>query len=148
MQSREIGAPVAFMDAGSAINTGARRTGISGRDLRLDYASVTAEDIGENVSGSQVYDHNSNGNWALAVDKKGAMGSATKWVTGKIDEAGCSGTAVTIRLDQEESIIAVVQGHMCRFRITTHIETLRTGHEVLSRSLPVFSRAVAACGRN
>ena len=31
----------------------------------------------------------------------------TKWVNGKIDEAGCSGTQITIRSDQEEAIVAL-----------------------------------------
>ena len=52
------------------------------------------------------YDHNSNGILALVVDKKGATGSPTNWATGKIAEAGCSGTVVATRSDQEESIVA------------------------------------------
>ena len=41
------------------------------------------------------------------MDRKGATGPATKWVTGKIGEGACSGTAVTIRSDQVESIVAL-----------------------------------------
>ena len=79
-----------------------------GREFSLDYAFMTTEDIGEDMCPVLVgFDHVSNGIWALAVDQKGATRSSTKWVAGKIDEAGCAGTQVTIRSDQEESIIAL-----------------------------------------
>ena len=78
-----------------------------GREFSIEYAFMTAEDADEDVCPVLVgYDHNSNGIWALAVDRKGDTASSTKWVTGKIDEAGCSGTAVTIRSDLEESVVA------------------------------------------
>ena len=74
----------------------------------MDYAFMTAEEIGEDMCPVLVgFDHGSSGIWALAVDQKGPTRSSTKWVTGKIDESGCSGTAVTIRSDQEESILAL-----------------------------------------
>lgn len=53
------------------------------------------------------YDHDSRGIWAMAVDSKGVTESSTKWLDGKINEAGQSGTKVVIRSDQEESIIAL-----------------------------------------
>ena len=79
-----------------------------GREFSLDYAFMTAEDVGEDMCPVLIgFDHVSNGIWALAVDQKGATRSSTKWVASKIDEAGCAGTQVTIRSDQEESIIAL-----------------------------------------
>ena len=69
---------------------------------------MTAEDLGEDMCAVLVgYDHNSKGIWALAVDQKGATRSSTRWVNGKIEEAGCTGVPVTLRSDQEESIIAL-----------------------------------------
>ena len=69
---------------------------------------MTAEDVGEDMCPVLVgYDHESSGIWALAVDNKGATRSSVKWTTGKIDEAGCAGTAGTLGSDQEESIMAL-----------------------------------------
>ena len=69
---------------------------------------MTAEDIGEDMSPVLAgYDHDSSSIRALVADKKGATGSSTKWVTCKIDEAECSGTAATIRSDRKDSIIAL-----------------------------------------
>ena len=79
-----------------------------GNEFSLDYAFMTAEEVGEDMCPVLVgFDHNSKGIWALAVDQKGATRSSTKWVTGKIDEAGCAGIRVSIRSDQEESIMAL-----------------------------------------
>ena len=79
-----------------------------GREFSLDYAFMTAEDVGEDMCPVLIgYDHNSLGVWALAVEQKGVSEPVTKWVSGKIDEAGCSGTQVTIRSDQEEAIVAL-----------------------------------------
>ena len=79
-----------------------------GREFSLDSAFMTAEEIGEDMCPALVgYDHNSAGAWALAVEKKGVSETYTRWVNGKIDEAGCAGTPVTIRSDQEEAIVAL-----------------------------------------
>ena len=53
------------------------------------------------------YDHKSRGVWAMVVDSKGATESSTKWLNGKINEAGHSGTKIVMKSDQEESIIAL-----------------------------------------
>ena len=45
----------------------------------------------------------------MAVEKKGVSETVTKWINGKINEAGCAVTAVTIRLDQEEAIVALMK---------------------------------------
>ena len=79
---------------------------VTGREYSIDYAFTTAEDVGEDMCAVLVgYDHDSKGIWALAVDQKGATRPSVKWVTNKIDESGCAGTAITLRSDQEESII-------------------------------------------
>jgi hypothetical protein len=48
----------------------------------------------------------------VAVDAKGATKPSVQWVKSKIDEAGCSGTPVSLRSDQEESIMAL---ESCRY---------------------------------
>ena len=73
----------------------------------MDYAFMTAEDVGEDmcpvVAG---YDNDSHGIWALAVDAKVATKPAVQWVKGKIDESGCSGTPIALRSDQEGANMA------------------------------------------
>ena len=60
-----------------------------GREFSVDYAFMTAEDVGEDMCPVLVgYDNDSHGIWALAVDAKGATKSSVQWVNGKIDEAG------------------------------------------------------------
>ena len=51
------------------------------------------------------YDHRSRGIWAMAVDQKGPTGSSIAWMESKLNQAGCRGTKVVLRSDQEESII-------------------------------------------
>ena len=80
----------------------------TGRELSLDYAFMTAADVGEDMCPVLVwYDNNSHGIWALAVDAKGATNPAVQPVKGKVDEAGCSGTPITLRSEQEEAIMAL-----------------------------------------
>ena len=43
----------------------------------------------------------------MAVEKKGVSETVTKWINGKINEAGYAGTAITIRSDQEEATVAL-----------------------------------------
>jgi len=82
----------------------------TGREFSLDYAFMTAEDVGEDMCPVLVgYDNDSHGVWALAVDAKGATKPSVQWVKNKIDEAGCSGTPVSLRSDQEESIMALMR---------------------------------------
>ena len=65
----------------------------TGREFSLDYAFITAKDVGEDMCPVLVgYDNDSHGIWALAVDAKGATKPAVQCVKGKIDESGCSGT--------------------------------------------------------
>ena len=79
-----------------------------GREFSLDYAFMTAEEVGEDMCPVLIgYDHDSRGIWAIAVEAKGAVKSSVQFVKEKIDGAGCSGTSVSLRSDQEESILAL-----------------------------------------
>ena len=67
---------------------------------------MTAEDVGEDMYPVLFgYDNDSHGIWALAVAAKGATKPSVQWVKGNIDEAGCSRTPVSLRSDQDESIM-------------------------------------------
>ena len=80
----------------------------AGRELSLDYAFMTAEDVGEDMCQVLVgYDNDSHGIWALAVDAKGATKPSSQWVKGKVDEAGYSGTPISLRSDHEGSAMAL-----------------------------------------
>ena len=69
---------------------------------------MIAEEVGEDMCPVLVGDdHGSRGIRANAVEAKGPVKSSVQFVKGKIDDAGCSGTAVSIRSDQEESILAL-----------------------------------------
>ena len=43
-------------------------------------------------------DHRSKTIWAMAVNMKGPIDSAVKWLTGKIDQAGCKGSGCPLVL--------------------------------------------------
>ena len=69
---------------------------------------MTAEDVGEDMCPVFVgYDNDSHGIGAVAADAKGATKPSVQWVKGKVDEAGCSGTPISLRSDQDESIMAL-----------------------------------------
>ena len=69
---------------------------------------MTAEEVGEDMCPVLVgYDYDLRGVWAIAVEAKGPVKSSVQFVKGKIDDAGCSGTAVSIRSDLEKSILVL-----------------------------------------
>ena len=108
MQSTETGAHIVCLDAGSVISTGVQKAKTCWGSFSVDCAFMTAEDLCEDMCpflGG--YDYSAAGIWALAVDKKGVSETVTKWINGKINEAGCAGTAIIIRSDQEEAIVAL-----------------------------------------
>ena len=78
------------------------------KSSRNERTFMTAEDVGEDTCPVLVgYDNDSHGICALAVDTKGATKPSVQWVKGKVDEAGCSGTPISLMSDQEESIMAL-----------------------------------------
>ena len=69
-----------------------------GREFSMDYAFMTAEEIGEDMCPVIVgFDHGSSGIWALAVDQKGPSRSSTKWVLGKSMKQGAQAQQLTLR---------------------------------------------------
>lgn len=80
----------------------------TGREFSLDYAFITAEDVGEDTCPVLVgYDNDSHDVWPPVVNAKAATKPPVQWVKGKIDDSVCSGTPVSIRSDQEEAIMAL-----------------------------------------
>ena len=55
------------------------------------------------------YGHRSRGIWVMVVDHKGATTLSIAWMESKLNQAGCRGTKVVLRSDQEESIIALTK---------------------------------------
>ena len=77
-------------------------------ECSLDYAFMTAKDIGEDMCPVLVgYDNYSHRIWELAVDAKGATKPAVQWAKGKIYESGCSGPPIALRSVQEEAVMAL-----------------------------------------
>ena len=75
-------------------------------ELSIDYAFMTREgavgmdrdmkDV-DKVGATPILvgcDHRSKAVWAMATNMKGPTDSAVKWLTGKIDQAGCRGVKV------------------------------------------------------
>ena len=63
------------------------------------------------------YDYDSRGIWAIEDEAKGPVQSSVQFVKGKIDDAGGSGTAVSIRSNQEESIHRQAETFMLEFTV-------------------------------
>ena len=88
-------------------------------EFSIDYAFMTPEGVVEmerdmkevnKVGATPILDgcdHRSKAVWFMATNMKGPTDSAVKWLTGKIDQAGCRGVKVVLKSDQEESIIAL-----------------------------------------
>ena len=88
-------------------------------EFSVDYGFMTPEgeiDLDKNFeseerSGASAvligYDHQSKGVWAMVADHKGPTPSTVKWLTEKIEQAGCKGVKIVLKSDQEESIMAL-----------------------------------------
>ena len=101
-----------------------------------------SEDIGEDMCPGLVgYDNDSHGIWALAVDTKGATRPAVQWVNGKINEAGCLGTQITLRSDQEEAILALKKA----VAIYRQAETVMLESPVRDSKANGAAESVASC---
>ena len=78
-----------------------------GVTLSLDDCFMTPEDSEDDMHAILVvYDHSKFGLWTLAVERKGPDESVVKWPTEKMEECGYTGARLTIKSDQEPSMIA------------------------------------------
>lgn len=80
-----------------------------GVTISIDYAFMTPEDAEEGVPPILVAcDDSTDAVWAMQVDSKGVeAGVGVDWLFGKLEFAGYSGMRITIKSDQEPSIMAL-----------------------------------------
>ena len=80
-----------------------------GVTIRMDYCFLSSDDGAEgDPKVLVVHDDKSEALWALAVKAKGiGAPEVSAWVAQKLEEAGYRGMPVTIKTDQEESIMAL-----------------------------------------
>ena len=77
--------------------------------ISMDYCFLTSDDGGDEVDPKVlvVHDDKTQAMWALAVRAKGSAPEVAAWVVQKIEEAGYRGMPISIKTDQEESIMAL-----------------------------------------
>ena len=79
-----------------------------GVTISIDYAFRTAEEAEEDLAPVLVvYDNNYESIWAMEVDAKGVeAGVGIEWLVEKLDMSGYHGTKITLKSDNEPSILA------------------------------------------
>ena len=80
-----------------------------GISMSVDYAFKVAEEVDDKTAPVLVaYEHKTKSLWVLEVDHKGAdSGIAADWLVEKLQVAGYGGVKVTLKSDNEASIIAL-----------------------------------------
>ena len=96
-----------------------------GITISMDYCFLTTE--GESETDPKVvvmHDDRLDAIWALEVKAKGPSAEVVTWIVGKLEESGYRGTAIALKTDQEESIMALKRAVMARREArTTPIES-------------------------
>ena len=77
--------------------------------ISMDYCFLTSDDGGDESDPKVlvVHDDKTQAMWALAVRAKGSAPEVAAWVVHKIEEAGYRGMPISLKTDQEESIMAL-----------------------------------------
>ena len=79
-----------------------------GITVHMDYAFMTAEEAEESMQPTLViYDDDKMAFWAPGVEQKGVTEGIVKYVAGILDQSGYLGQRLTIKSDQEPSILAL-----------------------------------------
>ena len=80
-----------------------------GVTLSLDYAFKVAEEADEKTAPVLIaYEHKTGSIWAIEVDHKGVdTGTASDWIVERLSAAGYGGVKVTLKSDNEASILAL-----------------------------------------
>ena len=74
----------------------------------MDYCFATAEEKDDNMGATLVmYDHKMKSLWAIQVEHKGAVDYVVKWCLNKFEESGYLGSRITLKSDQEPSMVAL-----------------------------------------
>ena len=76
--------------------------------VSIDYCSRLPEEQEADLSPILIaYDHRTRAIWTLEVDAKGIeAGVGTSWLVAKLDMSGYAGMRITIRSDQEPSMLS------------------------------------------
>ena len=93
--------------------------------MSLDVCSLTSQDdIKSDPKTILMHDDKLETLWALCVEAKGAHAEVVTWVVHQLDEAGYRGKDITIKTDQEESVMALNRAIAARREgVTTPIES-------------------------
>ena len=79
-----------------------------GVTIHMDYAFTTAEEAEESMQPTLViYDDDQMSFRALGVEQKGVTQGIVKYVAGVLDQSGYQGQKLTMKSDQEPSILAL-----------------------------------------
>ena len=80
-----------------------------GITLSVDYAFKIAEEADEKTAPILIaYEHKTGSIWAIEVDHKGAdAGTASDWIVDRLQAEGYGGVKVTLKSDNEASILAL-----------------------------------------
>ena len=79
-----------------------------GITVHMDYAFMTAEEAEEEMQPTLViFDDDKESFWALGVERKGVTEGIVKYVAGILDQSGYQGEKLTMKSDQEPSILAL-----------------------------------------
>ena len=82
-----------------------------GVTISVDYCFMVPEEAEEGMDAILVaYDDKKKGLWAMSVESKGATQSSVDWLCRKIEDSGYNGVAITLKSDQEESIVQLKRG--------------------------------------
>ena len=84
----------------------------------MDYAFMSSDDEHEeHPKVLVVHDDSNDGLWALWVEKNGASAEVVAWIFDKIEEAEHSGQQISLKTDQEESIMALKRAEIVRRKV-------------------------------
>ena len=116
-----------------------------GVTIHMDYAFLGSEEAEEGMQPTLVmFDDDKLSFWALAVKQKGATNAVVKYVAGILEQSGYQGQRITMKSDQEPSIVA----------LKTAVAAARVGETVPIES-PVRAsksngkwKTQSSCGKN
>jgi hypothetical protein len=99
--------------AGEGIHDQARKTAEADKDklgitISMDYCFLSSsEDVEQDPKVLILHDDRLGAIWALCVKAKGPSPEVVTWVMNKLEEAGYRGVELSLKTDQEESIMAL-----------------------------------------
>ena len=86
-----------------------------------------------------MHDDSADAIWAMQVERKGATDEVVTWIVNKLEETGHGGDHITLKSDQEESIMAVKRAVAARRPAQTPLVESQVR---VSKSNPLVERAI------